>query len=181
MFSYFMLRTEQQLFCYLYGGALALSLQLLFSPSFPGNGFILVSLPVALFWAGLALYTRHIDQMRKPDVSPLVSIRDGIQVVAMLPRHEKARLEWKILQDDEVYRRQMHALLNLMQRVISRGFLYAPAVILAGAGVLVWGGSAGRCPAGDRPAEYVPRRAYASDRLHPSLCADDFLHIGPDS
>ena len=50
MFSYFMLRTEQQLFCYLYGGALALSLQLLFSPSFPGNGFILVSLPVALFW-----------------------------------------------------------------------------------------------------------------------------------
>ena len=102
MFSYFMLRTEQQLFCYLYGGALALSLQLLFSPSFPGNGFILVSLPVALFWAGLALYTRHIDQMRKPDVSPLVSIRDGIQVVAMLPRHEKARLEWKILQDDEV-------------------------------------------------------------------------------
>ena len=77
--------------------------------------------------------------MRKPDVSPLVSIRDGIQVVAMLPRHEKARLEWKILQDDEVYRRQMHALLNLMQRVISRGFLYAPAVILAGAGVLVWG------------------------------------------
>ena len=139
MFSYFMLRTEQQLFCYLYGGALALSLQLLFSPSFPGNGFILVSLPVALFWAGLALYTRHIDQMRKPDVSPLVSIRDGIQVVAMLPRHEKARLEWKILQDDEVYRRQMHALLNLMQRVISRGFLYAPAVILAGAGVLVWG------------------------------------------
>lgn len=89
-----------------------------------------------LFWAGLALYTRHIDQMRKPDVSPLVSIRDGIQVVAMLPRHEKARLEWKILQDDEVYRRQMHALLNLMQRVISRGFLYAPAVILAGAGAV---------------------------------------------
>lgn len=28
MFSYFILRTEQQLFCYLYGGALALSLQL---------------------------------------------------------------------------------------------------------------------------------------------------------
>ena len=34
MFSYFMLRTEQQLFCYLYGGALALSLQLLFLPLF---------------------------------------------------------------------------------------------------------------------------------------------------
>ena len=85
MFSYFMLRTEQQLFCYLYGGALALSLQLLFSPSFPGNGFILVSLPVALFWAGLALYTRHTDRMRKPDVSPLVSVRDGIQVVPEPP------------------------------------------------------------------------------------------------
>ena len=176
MFSYFMLRTEQQLFCYLYGGALALSLQLLFSPSFPGNGFILVSLPVALFWAGLALYTRHIDQMRKPDVSPLVSIRDGIQVVAMLPRHEKARLEWKILQDDEVYRRQMHALLNLMQRIS-----VCAGSDTGGRWRACLGGSAGRCPAGDRPAEYVPRRAYASDRLHPSLCADDFCHIGPDS
>jgi hypothetical protein len=24
-----------------------------------------------------------------------------------MPRHEKARLEWEILQDDDVYRRQM--------------------------------------------------------------------------
>ena len=139
MFSYFILRTEQQLFCYLYGGALALVLKLLYPPLSSWTGPILVILPVSLFWGGLALYTRHTDQMRKPDVSPLVSIRDGIQVVAMLPRHEKARLEWNILQDDEVYRRQMHALLNLMQRVISRGFLYVPAVILAGAGVIVWG------------------------------------------
>ncbi|SAJ18140.1 Uncharacterised protein [Enterobacter hormaechei] len=34
MFRYFTLRTEQQLFCYLYGGALALFLTLLY-PSFP--------------------------------------------------------------------------------------------------------------------------------------------------
>lgn len=65
MFRYFTLRTEQQLFCYLYGGALALFLTLLY-PSFPAwAGPLLVMLPVALFWAGLALYTRHTDQMRR--------------------------------------------------------------------------------------------------------------------
>lgn len=136
MFRYFILRTEQQLFCYLYGIALALVLMLLFSPVSRAYGFYLVelsvALSVALFWAGLALYTRRTDRMRKPEVSPLVSIRDGIQVVAILPRHEKARLEWEILQDADVYRRQMVALLDLAQRGVSRGLIYAPAVMLAG-------------------------------------------------
>lgn len=139
MFRYFTLRIEQQLFCYLYGGALSLVLMLLFSPESRLVGFCLVALSVALFWAGLALYTRHTDQVRKLEVSPLVCIRDGVQVVAMLPHHEKARLEWDILQDADVYRRQMHALLNLMQRVIGRGCIYAPTVIVAGAGLLAWG------------------------------------------
>jgi hypothetical protein len=87
----------------------------------PASGFYLVALSVALFWAGLALYTRHIDRMRKPEVSPLVSIRDGIQVVAEVPRHEKARLEWEILRDDEVFRQQRCELTGLTGRVISRG------------------------------------------------------------
>lgn len=114
MFRYFTLRTEQQLFCYLYGGALALFLTLLY-PSFPAwAGPLLVMLPVALFWAGLALYTRHTDQMRTLEVSPLVCIRDGVQVVAMLPHHEKARLEWEILQDGEVYHQQMRDLIDLV-------------------------------------------------------------------
>lgn len=139
MFRYFILRTEQQLFCYLYGIALALVLMLLFYPVSRASGFYLVALSVALFWAGLALYTRHTDRMRKPEVSPLVSIRDGIQVVAMLPRHEKARLEWEILQDADVYRRQMLALLDLAQRCVSRGLIYAPAVMLAGLCFLAWG------------------------------------------
>lgn len=39
-------------------------------------------------------------------MSPQVRIRDGIQVVAILPRHEKARIEWDILRDDEVFRQQ---------------------------------------------------------------------------
>ena len=103
MFRYFILRPEQQLFCYLYGCALALVQMVLFSPVSRASGFYLVALSVALFWAGLALYTRHIDRMRKPEVSPLVSIRDGIQVVAEVPRHEKARLEWEIFRDDEVF------------------------------------------------------------------------------
>lgn len=139
MFRYFILRTEQQIFCYLYGIALALVLNLLFYPVSRASGFYLVALSVALFWAGLALYTSHVDRMRKPEVSPLVSIRDGIQVVAMLPHHEKARLEWEILQDDDVYRRQMLALLDLLQRVACRGLIYAPAVMLAGMCILAWG------------------------------------------
>ena len=143
MLRYFILRPEQQLFCYLYGIALALVLMLLFSPVSRAYGFYLVALSVALsvalFWAGLALYTRHTDRMRKPEVSPLVSIRDGIQVVAILPRHEKARLEWEILQDADVYRRQMVALLDLAQRCVSRGLIYAPAVMLAGLCFLAWG------------------------------------------
>lgn len=139
MFRCFILRTEQQLFCYLYGCALALVLMVLFSPVSRAGGFYLIAVSVALFWAGLALYTRHTDRMRKPEVSPLVSIRDGIQVVAMLARHEKARLEWEILQDADVYRRQMLALLDLAQRCVSRGLIYAPAVMLAGLCFLAWG------------------------------------------
>lgn len=136
MFRYFILRPEQQLFCYLYGCALALVQMVLFSPVSRASGFYLVALSVALFWAGLALYTRHIDRMRKPEVSPLVSIRDGIQVVAEVPRHEKARLEWEILRDDEVFRQQSRELAALTGRVIRRGLLYAPVVMLAGTGIL---------------------------------------------
>ena len=139
MFKYFILRTQQQLFCYFCGIVLAMVLMLLFPSVFRGNGFYLLLSSVALFWAGLALYTRHIDRMRKPEVTPLVSIRDGIQVVAEVPRHEKARLEWEILRDDEVFRQQRWELTGLTGRVISRGLLYTPAVMLGGIGILAWG------------------------------------------
>ncbi|EOG3584582.1 hypothetical protein [Klebsiella pneumoniae] len=139
MFKYFILRKQQQLFCYFCGIVLAMVLMLLFPSVFRGNGFYLLLSSVALFWAGLALYTRHIDRMRKPEVSPLVSIRDGIQVVAEVPRHEKARLEWEILRDDEVFRQQRWELTGLTGRVISRGLLYMPAVMLVGMGILAWG------------------------------------------
>lgn len=139
MFKYFILRTQQQLFCYFCGIVLAMVLMLLFPSVFRVSGFYLLISSVALFWAGLALYTRHIDRMRKPEVSPLVSIRDGIQVVAEVPRHEKARLEWEILRDDEVFRQQRCELTGLTGRVISRGLLYTPAVMLVGMGILAWG------------------------------------------
>lgn len=139
MFKYFILRKQQQLFCYFCGIVLAMVLMLLFPSVFRGNGFYLLLSSVALFWAGLALYTRHIDRMRKPEVSPLVSIRDGNQVVAEVPRHEKARLEWEILRDDEVFRQQRWELTGLTGRVISRGLLYMPAVMLVGIGILAWG------------------------------------------
>lgn len=138
MFKYFILRRQQQMFCYFCGIALAMVLMLLFPSVFRGCGFYLLLSSVALFWAGLALYTRHIDRMRKPEVSPLVSIRDGIQVVAEVPRHEKARLEWEILRDDEVFRQQRWELTGLTGRVISRGLLYMPAVMLVGMGILAW-------------------------------------------
>ena len=138
MFKYFILRTQQQLFCYFCGIVLAMVPMLLFPSVFRVSGFYLLISSVALFWAGLALYTRHIDRMRKPEVSPLVSIRDGIQVVAGVPRHEKARLEWEILRDDEVFRQQRWELTGLTGRVISRGLLYTPAVMLVGIGILAW-------------------------------------------
>ncbi|HBU9418275.1 TPA: hypothetical protein MDH70_004654 [Klebsiella pneumoniae] len=138
MFKYCILRTQQQLFCYFCGIVLAMVLMLLFPSVFRGSGFYLLLSSVALFWAGLALYTRHIDRMRKTEVSPLVSIRDGIQVVAEVPRHEKARLEWEILRDDEVFRQQRWELTGLTGRVISRGLLYTPAVMLVGIGILAW-------------------------------------------
>ena len=139
MFKYFILRTQQQLFCYFCGIVLAMVLMLLFPSVLRGSGFYLLLSSVVLFWAGLALYTRHIDRMRKPEVTPLVSIRDGIQVVAEVPRHEKARLEWEILRDDEVFRQQRWELTGLTGRVISRGLLYTPAVMLGGIGILAWG------------------------------------------
>ncbi|PXH55224.1 hypothetical protein DMT41_26385 [Klebsiella variicola] len=139
MFKYFILRTQQQLFCYFCGIVLAMVLMLLFPSVLRGSGFYLLLSSVALFWAGLALYTRHIDRMRKPEVTPLVSIRDGIQVVAEVSRHEKARLEWEILRDDEVFRQQRWELTGLTGRVISRGLLYTPAVMLGGIGILAWG------------------------------------------
>ncbi|MFW2259932.1 hypothetical protein ACN4E3_26200 [Klebsiella pneumoniae] len=138
MFKYFILRAQQQLFCYFCGIVLAMVLMLLFPSVFRVSGFYLLLSSVVLFWAGLALYTRHIDRMRKPEVSPLVSIRDGIQVVAEMPRHEKARLEWEILRDDEVFRQQRWELTGLTGRVISRGLLYTPAVMLVGIGILAW-------------------------------------------
>lgn len=66
MFKYFILRTQQQLFCYFYGIVLAMVLMLLFPSVFRGSGFYLLLSSVVLFWAGLVLYTRHIDRMRKP-------------------------------------------------------------------------------------------------------------------
>jgi hypothetical protein len=122
MFKYFILR-QQQLFCYFCGIVRDGS----YAPvpfRFSGNGFYLLLSSVALFWAGRP-YIPVIDRMRKPEVSPLVSIRDGIQVVAEVPRHEKARLEWEILRDDEVFRQQRCELTGLTGRVISRGLLYA--------------------------------------------------------
>lgn len=82
-----------------------------------------------------SVYLRHRPGEKNGGV-PQVRIRDGIQVVAILPRHEKARIEWDILRDDEVFRQQSRELAALTGRVIRRGLLYAPAVMLAGTGIL---------------------------------------------
>ena len=156
MFKYFILRKQQQLFCYFCGIVLAMVLMLLFPSVFRGSGFYLLLSSVALFWAGLALYTRHIDRMRKPEVSPLVSIRDGNQVVAEVPRHEKARLEWEIFRDDEVFRQQRWELTGLTGRVISRGLLYTPAVMLVGRHC---------CKVSDEAAFCLIQRPYISKTL----------------
>lgn len=135
MFRYFALRFEQQLLCYLSGGVLAVFLTILI-PSVTVMVFALLVLSTAVCWTALALYICDTDQVRKTEVSPQVRIRDGIQVVAILPRHEKARIEWGILRDDEVFRQQRRELVVLTGRVIRRGLLYAPAVMLVGAAIL---------------------------------------------
>lgn len=136
MFRYFALRFEQQLLCYLSGGVLAVFLTILI-PSVTVMVFVLILvLSTAVFWTALALYICDTDQVRKTEVSPQVRVRDGIQVVAILPRHEKARVEWDILRDDEVFRQQRRELVVLTGRVIRRGLLYAPAVMLVGAAIL---------------------------------------------
>ncbi|HDS7197455.1 TPA: hypothetical protein R1887_005295 [Klebsiella oxytoca] len=136
MFRYFALRFEQQLLCYLSGGVLAVFLTILI-PSVTVMVFALILvLSTAVCWTALALYICDTDQVRKTEVSPQVRIRDGIQVVAILPRHEKARIEWGILRDDEVFRQQRRELVVLTGRVIRRGLLYAPAVMLVGAAIL---------------------------------------------
>ncbi|WP_336185729.1 hypothetical protein [Klebsiella grimontii] len=136
MFRYFALRFEQQLLCYLSGGVLAVFLTILI-PSVTVIVFVLILvLSTVVCWTALALYICDTDQVRKTEVSPQVRIRDGIQVVAILPRHEKARIEWDILRDDEVCRQQRRELVALTGRVIRRGLLYAPAVMLVGTGIL---------------------------------------------
>ncbi|HBU6430642.1 TPA: hypothetical protein MC498_004281 [Klebsiella oxytoca] len=136
MFRYFALRFEQQLLCYLSGGVLAVFLTILI-PSVTVIVFVLILvLSTVVCWTALALYICDTDQVRKTEVSPQVRIRDGIQVVAILPRHEKARIEWDILRDDEVCRQQRRELVALTGRVIRRGLLYAPAVMLVGAVIL---------------------------------------------
>ncbi|HHS9996629.1 TPA: hypothetical protein ACTW31_005587, partial [Klebsiella pneumoniae] len=55
MFKYFILRTQQQLFCYFCGIVLAMVPMLLFPSVFRVSGFYLLISSVALFWAGLAL------------------------------------------------------------------------------------------------------------------------------
>lgn len=136
MFRYFALRFEQQLLCYLSGGVLAVFLTILI-PSVTVIVFVLILvLSTVVCWTALALYICDTDQVRKTEVSPQVRIRDGIQVVAILPRHEKARIEWDILRDDEVCRQQRRELVALTGRVIRRGLLYALAVMLVGTGIL---------------------------------------------
>ncbi|WP_310581377.1 hypothetical protein, partial [Klebsiella pneumoniae] len=56
MFKYFILRTQQQLFCYFCGIVLAMVLMLLFPSVLRGSGFYLLLSSVVLFWAGLVLY-----------------------------------------------------------------------------------------------------------------------------
>jgi hypothetical protein len=66
---------------------------------------LILVLSTAVCWTALALYICDTDREKNGGV-PQVRIRDGIQVVAILPRHEKARIEWDILRDAEVFRQQ---------------------------------------------------------------------------
>ncbi len=137
MFRYFILRPERQLFCYLYGCALALVQMVLFSPVSRASGFYLVALSVALFWAGLALYTQHRPDREKPEVSSVGIPRrysgDG-RCRAM------KRPGWNGKSSGKVGCFASKGVsLQAWPDGLSKGLLYTPAVMLVGIGILAWG------------------------------------------
>ncbi|EDU9840523.1 hypothetical protein QD63_004569 [Salmonella enterica subsp. enterica] len=136
--SYFRLRTAQQVLCVSYSVPLAIFLTTAFSPFSTWSGlwfFNYVVALMALSWGGLALYTRETDRVRQLADSREVTICNGRRVVvATMKAHEKARLVWEVLMDDDVIRRQLQVWWHGTARFLVFSIRYLPAAVL----MMVW-------------------------------------------
>lgn len=141
-FSYFRLRTAQQVLCVSYSVPAAIFLTTAFSPSGTWSGlwfFNYVVALMALSWGGLALYTRETDRVRQLADSREVTIRNGRRVVvARMKAHEKARLVWEVLLDDDVIRRQLQVWWHGTARFLAFSIRYLPAAVLMTVWLVFW-------------------------------------------
>ena len=141
-FSYFRLRAAQQVLCVSYSVPVAIFLTAAFSPfgTWPASWFFvfLITLMV-LTWGGLALYTRETDRVRKLADSRMIAVRNSkCVIVARMKHHEKARLLWEVLQDDEVIRLQLQAWWRGIRRYLTLSFRYLPSTVLMAVCLVGW-------------------------------------------
>jgi hypothetical protein len=142
IFSYFRLRAAQQVLCISFSAPVAVFLMLCDARSGTLSGewfFTWFVMLMVLTWGGLALYTRETDRIRQLADSRMIAVRNNqCGTVYRMKHHEKARLVWEVLQDDEVIRRQLQAWWPGVTRFITRAVFYMPAVLLMLACMVFW-------------------------------------------
>ncbi|EGU3705128.1 hypothetical protein H0P95_004368 [Salmonella enterica] len=140
-FSYFRLRTAQQVLCVSYSVPVAVLLTAVLSPFGTWSGglfFMLFATLMVLAWGGLALYTRETDRLRHLTDSPEVAVSRGKTLVGIVTLHEKAQLVWEVLQDDALIRSQMREWWRTVSRFIHGAFIYLPAIMLMTSWMVFW-------------------------------------------
>lgn len=142
MFRCLKLRVSQHALCLSYSVPVAIFLTTAFSPFGTWSVswfFVYLMTLMALTWGGLALYTRETDRVRQLADSRMIVVRNSkCVIVARMKHHEKARLIWEVLQDDDVIRRQMQAWWRGVVRFLTLSFRYLPSVVLMTACLVSW-------------------------------------------
>lgn len=142
-FSYFRLRTSQLVLCLSLSLPVATLLTVLSAQgTWSGTWFynFFTSL-MALFWGGIALYTRRTDRIRRLDDSPetvVTVVSANNIVVTKMKQHQKAQLIWEVLQDDDVIRRQLQMLWRGVTAFVRMSFCYLPSVLLTTTWLILW-------------------------------------------
>lgn len=141
-FNYFRLRIAQQVLCVSYSVPVAIFLTTAFSPFGTWSVswfFVYLMTLMALTWGGLALYMRETDRARQLADSRMIAVRNSkCVIVARMKHHEKARLVWEGLQDDDVIRCQLQVWLCGISRYLTLSFRYLPAMLLMTVCIVSW-------------------------------------------
>jgi len=141
-FSYFRLRTAQQVLCISYSVPVAIFLTTAFSSFGTWSVSLFWSCLMALMvltWGGLALCMREADRGMGLADSRTVAVRNSqCVIVARINYHDKARLVREVLQDDDVIRHQLQAWWRCIVRYLTLSFRYMPPVVLMAACLVFW-------------------------------------------